>query len=47
MSFIDIMWAIVSVFLALALIVSVGTFAVAATYLQVTEGGACRENPKC
>lgn len=47
MTFIDIMWAIVSVFLAVALVVSVGAFAVAATYLQVTEGGACRENPKC
>lgn len=46
MTFIDIMWAIVSVFLAVCMAAGVITFAVAVTWLEVTEGSAAHENAK-
>lgn len=40
MTFVDILWTIVSGFLLIALAVAVGAFAVAVTWLEVTEGNA-------
>ncbi len=47
MSFVDILWTIVSVFLLLCLFVAVGGFAVAVTYIQATGGTVpCNESTK-
>lgn len=46
MSFMDIMWAIVSVFLALCMAGCVIAFAVLVTWFDVKEGSGQHENAK-
>lgn len=46
MSFVDIMWAIVSGFLALCMAGCVIAFAVLVTWFDVTEGSGQHENAK-
>lgn len=46
MSFMDIMWAIVSGFLALCMAACIVFFAVMVTWFDVTEGSGQHENAK-
>lgn len=44
MSFMDILWTIVTVFLLVLLFVALGSFIIGITYMQVTEGSVSHED---